>query len=36
MSVKAAWRKPLRHLFFLPVLSLLGAASLVAAGGLTS
>lgn len=32
----AAWRKPLRHLFFLPVLSLLGAASLVTAGGLTS
>ena len=32
----AAWRKPLRHLFFLPVLSLLGAAStLIATGALS-
>lgn len=30
----AAWRKRLRHLFFLPVLSLLGAASLFISGGL--
>lgn len=29
----AAWRKPLRHLFFLPVLSLLGAASAFIGGG---
>ncbi len=32
----AAWRKPLRHLFFLPVLSLLGAALVFVAGGLPS
>jgi hypothetical protein len=32
----AAWRKPLRHLFFMPVLSLLGAASLFITGGLLS
>lgn len=30
----AAWRKPLRHLFFLPVLSLLGAALLFITEGL--
>jgi hypothetical protein len=32
----AAWRKPLRHLFFLPVLSLLGAASIFISGGALS
>lgn len=32
----AAWRKALRHLFFLPVLSLLGAASLFITEGLLS
>ena len=32
----AAWRKALRHLFFLPVLSLLGAASMFISGGLLS
>lgn len=32
----AAWRKALRHLFFLPVLSLLGAAGLFISGGLLS
>ena len=31
----AAWRKPLRHLFFLPVLSLLGAAVAMIHGGLS-
>ena len=31
----AAWRKPLRHLFFLPVLSLLGAAAAMIHGGLS-
>lgn len=31
----AAWRKPLRHLFALPVLSLLGAAVAFIAGGLS-
>jgi hypothetical protein len=31
----AAWRKPLRHLFALPVLSLLGAAAAFLAGGLS-
>ena len=32
----AAWHKPLRHLFFLPVLSLLGAASAIIGGGALS
>jgi len=32
----AAWRKPLRHLFCVPVLSLLGAATLVIAQGAQS
>ena len=32
----AAWRKPLRHLFCVPVLSLVGAASLVIAQGALS
>ncbi len=32
----AAWRKALRHLFFLSVLSLLGAAGLFISGGLLS
>ena len=32
----AAWRKALRHFFFLPVLSLLGAAGLFISGGLLS
>jgi hypothetical protein len=32
----AAWHKPLRHLFFLPVLSLLGAASVLLGGGALS
>ena len=31
----AAWRKPLRHLFFLPVLSLIGAAAAMVHGGLS-
>ena len=31
----AAWHKPLRHLFFLPVLSLLGAASAFIGGSLS-
>jgi len=31
----AAWRKPLRHLFALPVLSLLGAGIAFIAGGLS-
>lgn len=31
----AAWRKPLRHLFFLPVLSLIGAAAAMVNGGLS-
>ena len=31
----ASWRKPLRHLFFLPVLSLLGAAVAMIHGGLS-
>ena len=33
VSYLAAWHKPLRHLFFLPVLSLVGAASAFIVGG---
>jgi hypothetical protein len=32
----AAWKKPLRHLFFLPVLSLVGAAAAMMQGGFQS
>lgn len=32
----AAWKKPLRHLFFIPVLALLGAATAVIGGGFAS
>ena len=30
----AAWRKPLRHLFFIPVLALVGATGMLIGGGL--
>lgn len=30
----AAWKKPLRHLFFIPVLALVGAAAVIITGGL--
>ncbi|SMF38841.1 hypothetical protein [Pseudogulbenkiania subflava] len=32
----AAWKKPLRHLFFIPVFALLGAAAAVIGGGFAS
>jgi hypothetical protein len=32
----AAWKKPLRHLFFLPVLSLIGAVAALLHGGFQS
>jgi hypothetical protein len=34
ICILAAWRKPMRHLFPLPVLSLGGAVSLIVLGGL--
>ena len=36
VCVLAAWKKPLRHLFFLPVLALLGAAAVIINGGFAS
>jgi hypothetical protein len=30
----AAWRDPLRHLFFIPVVSLMGGVAALLAGGL--
>lgn len=36
VCVLAAWKKPLRHLFFLPVLALLGAAAVIINGAFAS